>query len=74
MGGVKLWVTSDKGWLVNLDHVRQVTVGGKEVRGQYAGQGEIVLIEATKAEPQHYVDQIALALSNGTLHVDLRQL
>ena len=67
-----MWVTADDGRLVNLDHVRQVVVDGKRVVAVLEQQAHVGLIEPTKAAPQHYVDQIAVALSNGTLHVDLR--
>jgi hypothetical protein len=69
-----MWVTADDGRLVNLAHVRQVVVDGKKVIAVLDEQAHVRLIEPTKAAPQHYVDQIAVALSNGTLHVDLRHV
>ena len=69
-----MWVTADDGTLVNLDHARQIVVDGKKAVAVLDGQAHIRLIEPTKAAPQHYVDQIAVGLSNGTLHVDLRHV
>ena len=69
-----MWVTADDGRLVNLAHVRQVVVDGKKVIAVLDEQAHVRLIEPAKAAPQHYVDQIAVALSNGTLHLDLRHV
>jgi hypothetical protein len=70
-----MWLTTDEGQIVNLDRVQRIVVEGARVVAQFDhGQLAMRLIEPTKAAPQHYVDQIAVALSNGTLHMDLRHL
>jgi len=75
MEEVGMWITTEEGKLLNLDHVEQISIQGTEVRAQYSdGQRSDRVIRPTKGTPQEYMQALGTALAGEARHVDVSHL